>query len=326
METEVARRSTSLLLWLPLVACSAPDEPLRLALRFLEEEPTAIVDASNLLDSHSVFLWARSDTRCAQIWPESEAATSPLDGIVSVSWSLDRVMLVLAKRPPGTVVDGVEMELRSLSERDTRTGRALLQWADGAGRFGGQRSAREPHGELDESGARRYRLTRKDGRLDARVGLRLVVLPPNGSRIGICSVRGISEKYDPAGVARIDGCCKVSLGGQYRSAIPALRDNRLERALLVPRSAELRFAYGLLEGADSAVGFEVLLIDDEDGEVQRFDHVLTPGEAGVWHEARVSLATFGGRRVVVRLETDPADALAGRGSAAFWAHPEIVYP
>ncbi len=136
-----------------------------------------------------------------------------------------------------------------------------------------------------------------------------------------------------AALARIlDRSWKVDLDHEVRNALPAVPGRVIERWVEVTPGQRLVLGWGMETTVDRALTFRVR-IGSGDGEELLASRLepgdggdASPGDAGVWHQARVSLDNFVGRQLLrLTVESDEGtgsfDAAQG---LAFWAHPEVV--
>ena len=300
-------------------------------LRFLPTDPPLASLRTSWIRMGEVTLRALDGTGCHPIWPVARLAptTAPAPMALEVTASVGEDRVVVEIEGPGEISspDLLEVVLRSRDSAGTRTGSIRLYWREAGEPFSADRSLLEVHGEALARGLRSYRFSigRESGQRSGLAALRLVLMPPLDTPIELCSILGAELAFDHRAFAdAMRHGVKAELGGQIRNALPGWVSFPIERRVEVPPAGELRFGYGLEQGAAQTAELRVVVVT-EGRSAERFRAVLDPQQAaGMWHDARVSLADLAGRSVLVRLETLSVPVTEPWLGLPWWAHPEVV--
>ncbi len=216
------------------------------------------------------------------------------------------------------VVDGVD---------ERAEGHGFLLWAPPRRGFGGTRLVAESRSVRLDDSRRLLRFELKDeawwqGEV-AKIAL--LVREQAGESIGVERLTGLAWELSTEPLARAAGeGCRVVVGNELRSALPALPGVPLERELEVPRGSRLRLAYAAQGGVPLPVRFRVTATERERRPVTLFEAAITrEEEQNRWHPVAADLDRFAGRRVTLRLETEsdvvPNPALG----LPYWGMPEV---
>lgn len=123
----------------------------------------------------------------------------------------------------------------------------------------------------------------------------------------------------------------ATIAGESRFALFAAPGTELRRSVDVPEAGMLSFGYGIEAGSSGAVGdglvFEVALRSRFRTRTLFSRHLQPPTglNPAAWHDARVSLAPFAGRRVelIFRTLASPAGGRNRVGDHARWSSPRV---
>lgn len=118
------------------------------------------------------------------------------------------------------------------------------------------------------------------------------------------------------------GPYKVDLDHEVRNAMLALPDLPLELAIEVP-AAVLEMAYGVRGAGEVELRIELVAEDESSAAVTIFRQRLSEPDQDRWHDVRVDLEPWAGRRGRLRFTAEYPDGFSPDRSA-FWAHPKIV--
>lgn len=315
-----------------ILACASPEPLAELGAgaraRFIGEDPRELIDLASLYAFEPVGDWKLAHRAEADRW----TAEADRRGFEEVAGGLlsNGVggPLVLARE---VALEASEIHTVEVAAADFGRGFLRLSWqrAEESGEVPEERAlrlraedGRGPGGELyrfEVAGQRAWRgtITR----------LALAVAPAPGERPVVLSVRALTRRPRAADWERAaERAWKVDLGNEVRNSFLAPPGSILERRATVPEGGELRLAFGGETSLRRPVTFRVRVVAGGSAETL-FEQRLDPAASdfGRWHEARLALDPWAGRRVVLRLETSSGDPPAEAASGlSFWAHPEVV--
>jgi arylsulfatase A-like enzyme len=126
---------------------------------------------------------------------------------------------------------------------------------------------------------------------------------------------------------------KVSIAKEMREALLAPPPARFAQELLLPESAQMTVGYAVLAaGWRAEGGSAVFRVRVREGSrsprtvfERRIDPRTNPAERR-WHDARIDLSAYAGRRVSVILETEGESEDSGRYVPAVWSDPVVFRP
>ncbi len=328
-----------ILLWAGLGVAGCGDVPSSLmpVLRFLERPIQRPFRPADLVSDQMVFDWQLRD-----LGLEAERGTSFDPYTLEIEGRTAEVRIVGTRheidRPvdfDAADVERLDVILGSRRAGSTATGDVSILWAAPGEGFDSSRALEVVGGELVAGDLRLYQVAlRRHPGWRGRIGhLRLAVSIALRGQISVHRITGYRELVAPEKLEalRRDGL-EVRLGGQIRDALPALPGLPIERHLSVPDGAELRFAYGTQLAVAGAVRLAVTVITEEGERHRIFEVAVSPdgtldGHASDrWHDGAVSLATFAGRQITLRLEASADQTLDPRQGFALWGHPEVLAP
>ncbi len=329
-----------ILLWAALGVAGCGDAPpgsLRPVLRFLDRPVQRPFRPADLASDEVVFDWRLRDLELV-----AERGTSLDPYTLEIAGRTTEVRMVGKRleidRPvdfDATAIDRLDVVLGSRRTGSTATGDVTILWAAPGEGFDSTRGLEVAGGEQVAEDLRLYQIAlRRHPGWTGRIGrLRLAISIALQGQISVRRITGYRELVTPEKLEalRRDGL-EVRLGGQIRDALPALPGLPIERRLIVPEGAELRFAYGTQVAVAGTVRLAVTVITEESEKRRIFEVAVvpdgTPGAhaSGRWHDGTVSLAAFAGQQVTFRLEASADQTLDPRQGFALWGHPEVLAP
>ncbi len=329
IERRSRARIPALLTLLAALACGGGREPgsMAVVLRFIESPPQETFRREAVVEDRPVFDWRLEphDVTAAWLDPRPPRRIALPDVAIDLAWENRRLSLVAAVDLDAAAVDRIDLMAESLTPGNERTGDVAFYWAGPEDRLDESRRLVVTDGETIAPSVRRYRLrlAGEPGWRGPIARLKVVWVVPKNVRLRILRAAGFDETIDPERLRELAaGGLKAAIGEQFRDALPALPGAAVERRLVPPPGAELRFAYGLQSGVREPVRFTVAVVAPGERHPV-FDQ--TVAEAG-WREAAVDLGAWAGEEVRIVLETAAAGELDPARGLPLWGHPQVLAP
>lgn len=329
---------------LALASCGNPTDDsgvmLQTRFRFIAEDPLGPPAREELHDAAVSFAWRLDgEGECLPIWPPEDAVKQvhlageifPLEQMegrvrMTTAWPVKS-----ARSPKMADVDRFDVELVSGHSTNTLTGDVAVYWAGPGEKLSARHGLIESRGTLGPEGRRLYRIGvgshagwTGDPQRIRWVFASLATAGP----VSLCAVTGIDETLPKERLhAWLVSGWKGTLGGQIRSALPAVPGLPIERTVTMPTGAELRLFYGAPGGVRNDLDFEVWAQPAGGARERLGQWRLASGDGrDRWHEALVDLRALAGSQTVLSLELAATGELDPGNGLPLWGNPEIVAP
>ncbi len=323
--------------WLLLSVLACGGEPaeetggVRIAYRFIAEQPAETFDRSRLYQRADVFTWRFDSAADRAPWTvQPPAAATPVTGGVSVRGGRPAPALIREVNFDAGTIDAIEVDVTGL-----RQGPLALFWKREGEKFVAERGqrVRGAASSVEETLTYTLALAGHGGWRGRIRCLRLDPTTADGEVVTVEAVRGVRFQAAP-GVPQ-EAARKawgVELDHELRSALLAPPGTPIERLVDVPDGARLRFGYGVRGAVGVPVVFRVTALPDGAVATQEpealFEARLDPAadDLAAWRDAAVDLAELAGASVRLVLETSSAGTWDPSSGMPVFANPEVLAP
>lgn len=295
-------------------------------LRFIDEPPQWLFSADEISRRATELSWSfADDPGWTALGPGARSQTS--EGLLEVRLRrAGRVRLERSVRLEAAKIDEIEIEARGLGPDQF----LQLYWNHEGEEPTGRQSVRVNQRRAEGRTTKTYRfsLAGRPGWDGTITGLRLMSELEGDQRLRLRGLRATRRVLESeAFTAAVSRPWQVLLGGELRSALLALPDVPIERALEVPQGARLQLHYGLPDTFPGSLRFAVMAETEAGESVALMNETVEPrAEGNTWLTADLDLAPWQGQRLEIRLETSAGRSPDPLDGVAWWGSPRVVAP